>query len=199
MEHEEAGPAVDVLTNYSASFTLSDPNNCHNIPDIWQYFLYDLNAFKCQFYVDFRGFFFISSDCNLFCFNKIDNTLSLYICNSSVFAFTRCADMFSRYHNHLIKSDFRRKMCWPQEQVPLWVWRQPQWRWVHGGRSFSRTSSSLMRWHTSTVKESQRGWSMPKEQVIQLFYFSNSINAYVIWKIPCVLFIDSFYLFILYF
>lgn len=48
------------------------------------------------------GFFFISSDCNLFCFNKIDNTLSLYICNSSVFAFTRCADMFSRYHNHLI-------------------------------------------------------------------------------------------------
>lgn len=102
MEHEEAGPAVDVLTNYSASFTLSDPNNCHNIPDIWQYFLYDLNAFKCQFYVDFRGFFFISSDCNLFCFNKIDNTLSLYICNSSVFAFTRCADMFSRYHNHLI-------------------------------------------------------------------------------------------------
>lgn len=101
MEHEEAGPAVDVLTNYSASFTLSDPNNCHNIPDIWQYFLYDLNAFKCQFYADF-SFFFISSDCNLFCFNKIDNTLSLYICNSSVFAFTRCADMFSRYHNHLI-------------------------------------------------------------------------------------------------
>lgn len=31
------------------------------------------------------------------------------------------------------------------------------------------------------------------------FYFSNSINASVIWKIPCVLFIDSFYLFILYF
>lgn len=87
MEHEEAGPAVDVLTNYSASFTLSDPNNCHNIPDIWQYFLYDLYAFKCQFYADF---------------NKINNTLSLFICSSSVFAFTRCADMFSRYHNHLI-------------------------------------------------------------------------------------------------
>lgn len=46
--------------------------------------------------------FFISSDCNLFCFNKINNTLSLFICSSSVFAFTRCADMFSRYHNHLI-------------------------------------------------------------------------------------------------
>lgn len=46
--------------------------------------------------------FFILFDCNLFCFNKINNILLLFICSLSVFVFIRCVDMFLWYYNYLI-------------------------------------------------------------------------------------------------
>lgn len=83
-----------------ASFTLSDPNSCHHIPDIWQYFLHDEMHLTVSS-MRILGFI-IPSDRKLFCFSKINNIIPIYFCNESVFATARCADMFSQYNNHLI-------------------------------------------------------------------------------------------------